>query len=273
MDRPTFVLHISLMQWDQFPASLTKLERPSLYQCEANWSWTHRRFQDFDLWIVLDGEGHLTINAEPIAPLQRGHGVLFRPGDSVRAEHNPDTPLHVFAVHFQPTPHMARALRAAVPRFLRFHDLNHLRSEITDLLTLGNQADDNGGLERVYLTKLLATAGRDTCSAPPDPVDLKLRQIAQEIASRPGDTWTAPALARSAGLSISHFNRRFRRTTGASLARYVISRRIDRARRLLRETPLSLGEVADALGYADIYYLQRQFRAETGSTPGQYRAG
>lgn len=78
-------------------------------------------------------------------------------------------------------------------------------------------------------------------------------------------------MAKKAGLSMPQFNRRFRDLTGTSPARYLIQRRVDRARLLLRETPMGLQEIAGALGYRDIYYFHRQFRAETGRTPSAFR--
>ena len=274
MDRCVILLHISLMHWDQLPSSLSRVGRSALHQCEKSWSWKDPAIKDFNLWIVLGGEGWIFVGGGERSAVARGDGLLFRPGDSVSGGHNPAKPLRVFSLHFQIEPRMKTALCRVVPQRLRFHDPVRIDGEVAAMLTLPEKEKPwSRGLARIHLTTLLALAAHNAVTVAPDPVDLKLRQLAQDMAARPGQNWTAGPSARKAGLSLSHFNRRFRRVAGESLARHVIVRRMDRARKLLRETPLSLSEIAEALGYADIFYFQRQFRAETGTTPGRYRRG
>ena len=79
------------------------------------------------------------------------------------------------------------------------------------------------------------------------------------------------ALARRAGMSLSTLRRRFRAATGIPLHRHVLQGRIAGARRLLGETDLPMKVVAEKLGYTDVYFFARQFRKETGTTPGAFR--
>ena len=51
----------------------------------------------------------------------------------------------------------------------------------------------------------------------------------------------------------------------------MIRARIERARRLLEESSLSLEQVASSLGYTDVYFFHRQFKAVAGVTPGRWR--
>lgn len=85
--------------------------------------------------------------------------------------------------------------------------------------------------------------------------------------------WTVEDMARAASLSPSRFNVLFKAHFAQSPLRYLIRARIDRAKNLLRETRMSLAEIADALGYSDIYFFNRQFKKETGIPPGRYRGG
>jgi transcriptional regulator GlxA family with amidase domain len=54
-------------------------------------------------------------------------------------------------------------------------------------------------------------------------------------------------------------------------ARFLVRARIDRARRLLTETNLSVTRVAEMLGYPDIAYFSRQYRRHTGQPPSGAR--
>ncbi len=78
-------------------------------------------------------------------------------------------------------------------------------------------------------------------------------------------------LAGECGLSPSHFARAFRRSFGLPPHRWLVERRIDRAKTLLAETSLPLAEVAPACGFADQSHFTRVFSARVGITPGAWR--
>jgi len=78
-------------------------------------------------------------------------------------------------------------------------------------------------------------------------------------------------LAREAGLSTSHFLRSFRQSTGKTPHQFVLQRRVERARALMRDHRVSLTEVALASGFADQHHLARVFRRIANMTPTDYR--
>ena len=75
------------------------------------------------------------------------------------------------------------------------------------------------------------------------------------------------ALAAMAGLSTHHFARAFHQSVGMPPHGYILSRRLDRAERMLRETQLPLSEIAVATGFSDQSHLARHFRRRTGMSP------
>jgi LacI family transcriptional regulator len=64
---------------------------------------------------------------------------------------------------------------------------------------------------------------------------------------------------------------RFKQVTGRTLLGELRRVRLERARRLLLETDLSLSRVASAAGYSSESYLTQVFRQELGQTPARYR--
>ncbi len=84
------------------------------------------------------------------------------------------------------------------------------------------------------------------------------------------DEPTLEALSRELGTHPSHLVRVFRREYGLPPHRYVVGRRLDRARRLLLDG-LPIAEVAVASGFHDQSHLTRHFRALLGTTPGAFR--
>jgi len=78
-------------------------------------------------------------------------------------------------------------------------------------------------------------------------------------------------LAEKCGLSTRHFARAFRQSTGVPPHRWLLSRRVDRAKDLLRDPALSLAEVALACGFADQSHFTRMFTTLVGLSPGLWR--
>ena len=87
-----------------------------------------------------------------------------------------------------------------------------------------------------------------------------------------GDRLTLTDLAGLACLSPYHFSRSFKLALGIGTQRYVIQRRLERAKTLMRRTDRPLAWVAQEVGFADQSHLTSVFRRETGMTPGQFRA-
>lgn len=78
-------------------------------------------------------------------------------------------------------------------------------------------------------------------------------------------------MASLAGMSSTHFNRRFRELLRMTPMRYLHSVRIQAARTLLTTTSLSLAEIAVDVGFSDQSHFTRRFRETTGMTPAKYR--
>jgi AraC family transcriptional regulator len=78
-------------------------------------------------------------------------------------------------------------------------------------------------------------------------------------------------LAATVGLSVTHFARQFKASTGMAPHRLVISMRVDRAKALLTETTQSIAEVALDCGFAHQEHLTRVFAMHLGVTPAAFR--
>lgn len=125
----------------------------------------------------------------------------------------------------------------------------------------------------VHLARNYGGTGEETHSASPSLPGYKLRQIADWMSEHLAEDFNLERLASQAGLSKFHFHRLFRAATGVSPSRYHINLRMNEARRLLRETKLSVVDVALDVGYANPSHFARLFRRETGLSPSDYRRG
>ncbi|MBL8542865.1 MAG: helix-turn-helix transcriptional regulator [Hyphomonadaceae bacterium] len=78
-------------------------------------------------------------------------------------------------------------------------------------------------------------------------------------------------IAAAAGLSPFHFTRGFKRATGTTPYRYVLERRVRYAKELMRDSDLSLGEIAITAGFKNASHFSRVFAELTGAPPRVYR--
>jgi transcriptional regulator GlxA family with amidase domain len=78
-------------------------------------------------------------------------------------------------------------------------------------------------------------------------------------------------IARRAGLSPSRFSAVFRDRFGRPPHQFLLHLRIQRAQDLLKHTALTLQQVSDRCGFADVHHFARTFKKTTGQTPGSYR--
>ncbi|HEX6235704.1 MAG TPA: helix-turn-helix transcriptional regulator [Acidimicrobiales bacterium] len=83
---------------------------------------------------------------------------------------------------------------------------------------------------------------------------------------------TAVDLARAAGLSPAHFSREFRRAFGESPHQYLLTRRLERAAALLRNTDRNVTEICFAVGLSSLGSFTTSFRRIYGVPPLAYRA-
>ncbi|HSI85085.1 MAG: helix-turn-helix transcriptional regulator [Candidatus Methylacidiphilales bacterium] len=98
-----------------------------------------------------------------------------------------------------------------------------------------------------------------------------LAALAEFAAVRRYHAGSYPVLAKQLGLSLSSLRRHVHEATGAPLHHYTRHLRLAEARRLLRTTDDTLDTIAEALGFADAYYFNREFTRLAGISPGAYR--
>ena len=81
-----------------------------------------------------------------------------------------------------------------------------------------------------------------------------------------------PALARTALMSTAHFSRRFREAYSETPYSYLMTRRIERAKALLRRGDMTVTEVCFAVGCTSLGSFSSRFTELVGETPSAYRA-
>jgi AraC family transcriptional regulator len=99
----------------------------------------------------------------------------------------------------------------------------------------------------------------------------RLRRIFEYIEANLDVNVRLNVLAEAAGVSAFHFSRLFKHSTGCSPHQYLLRRRLERAKTLLRQPGISLAEIAAATGFADQSHFTKVFRQFVGVAPSEYR--
>jgi AraC family transcriptional regulator len=78
-------------------------------------------------------------------------------------------------------------------------------------------------------------------------------------------------LAKQSSMSVYHFARRFKASVGVSPHRYIVNRRVHRAKELMQRGRCCLADLSLACGFSSQAHFTTAFRREFGVTPGRYR--
>jgi AraC-like DNA-binding protein len=106
-------------------------------------------------------------------------------------------------------------------------------------------------------------------TVPPERHLLRAKDI---VDARFREQLDVPALARAAYLSPAHFSREFRRAFGETPHRYLLTRRLERAAALLRNTDRSVADICFTVGLRSVGSFTTSFRRAYGMSPTAYRA-
>jgi len=126
---------------------------------------------------------------------------------------------------------------------------------------------DDGGIRLIPPRRIQPRGSTDVLATKEPRVRAAIRFLDRKL----GSGITVEHLLQHVKLSRKGFELILKRETGMSPGRLVRWRRINRVRSLLRETDLSMSEVAEASGYSDQTVMGQTFKREVGMTPSQYR--
>jgi AraC family transcriptional regulator len=99
----------------------------------------------------------------------------------------------------------------------------------------------------------------------------RLNRVREYIEHNLANNISLTALAEVAGLSLYHFAKAFKQSTGATPHQYLLTRKIDRAKELLNDPKRSVLEASARTGFVDQSHFTKTFRRLVGVTPTEFR--
>ncbi|MGP0587022.1 response regulator transcription factor [Paenibacillus timonensis] len=151
--------------------------------------------------------------------------------------------------------------------FYRIETLVRTHLKIAAEVHLAEATGDVLGLPVVY-RKAKSAVMRETVVSP------LVRRAKQYMLEHFGDSgFTLEAMAQSLQTSPAYLSRMIKQELGTTFNSYLTQLRIRRATRLLNATNLTIGEIAEQVGYETQHYFSTAFKRTTGLSPLQYRKG
>jgi AraC-like DNA-binding protein len=265
----------------------------SSHQHTRGTTWHER----LELFVPLDDETRFRMGDQEVT-LQQGellvvdnlklHHVVDFPGFDTRAvviSFRPDfvyslgSPSHDYAFLL---PFYPRGGRRPLVLPLREHP--EAAAALQRLVTWYTGEDD-GPLYRAgcraFLLELLLQLARRAGQGEPQPWELlrqqqrslRLKPLFDHVSAHAGEKLAVSRAAALVGMSRPQFMKTFKKVAGMTLVAYLTHVRLAHATRLLRETSLTIAEIASIAGFADQSYFDKRFKRAFGQTPKEFRTG
>lgn len=233
--------------------------------CNDDWAVETQGENFHRIYYVLGGLCNCTMDNKTIQ-LEANHLYIFPQHTPYAMTHSTAEPLHVVWQH------------------LRLGDC-HLKHRLWDIPIGENQAiyhilkamealspamvftQEYGTIAKLTQVLLGLLQAEQPIFAP---LDSRIAEAIQLVASRPEGYYTVQQLAGLAKLERSHFTRLFQRELGLTPQDYLLVRRLEWSAQLLLQGE-SVSQVASAIGYSDEKAFFRAFSRHFGTTPGKYR--
>ncbi len=172
--------------------------------------------------------------------------------------------------------HKLREIFTAQPDAIVFHlnpvefsDAFRIIRKMFDLYCSGHP--DPGSMRSLFAILLCLFSQASSLQMKQDSVPGRLETVLKYIGARYRENIPISGLAAMASFSVSQFDRVFRKEYGCTPTEYIRELRMEEAARLLRETTLSISEIAFSLGFLDSNYFSHFFTRRNGKSPRCFR--
>lgn len=232
--------------------------------------------KDYHILYITEGKCFVTEKGR-VREAKEGTVVFFLPGEPQEYVYRGDIKSTAFFLHFSGTccEEIFGEIKTGDERIFDI-------GKITELITLfGGLVEEyeyklhyNKECCRGYLLSLIALIMRNIKLSDKELKNASVASI-YEVCRYMKATFKQnlpiSEYAQMCSLSESRFSHLFTEVVGVSPIKYILSIKIQKARVLLEETDLSIGEIGEHIGIQDRYYFSRFYKQNVGMTPTEYR--
>jgi len=225
---------------------------------------------DYQLIYIYKGSGHFYINNE-WTTLTAGNIVLFRPSVpqfySYYAEEKPE----IYWIHFTGNNCESVLSKYSIENGNIGENtaIKNLFQDIITELQLKKLHYEDIVVDLFYI--LLSKIHRSFHAAlHPAENDFSIDRLIIELNIKYMNNWTISSMADFCKLSESYFSHTFKSRMNVSPMQYLNALRIEKAKEFLTTNAMSVGTIAQLVGYGDPLYFSRVFKKNTGIAPHQF---
>lgn len=246
---------------------------------------------DFTFWFFFEGRGELIDHRTGRShPLHAGVCLCMRPGMDLEVRQSDPHALGdaYFHLDFQLGKRRLQPKQwPKLPFYSEITDISFFDQTTRRILALLHQMDfskqmstgsKEGGellaaelLFKGLMVDLQQGYRRQGRSGTPLHHERVISEALSVLFAEPQRFSTVGKLASFCGYSEGHFRVLCQQITGESPGKLLIKARIEQAKKYLRHSELTIGMIAETLGYENIYYFSEQFHTITGMTAKEYR--
>ncbi|MDG2346141.1 MAG: AraC family transcriptional regulator [Opitutae bacterium] len=240
--------------------------------------WDHGRTLDsFTLVYITHGSGTFESQSGGKKTINAGDLFILYPGEWHRFKPNNNKGWHEHWVEFDGEQARRIMRHPALSPEQPVHSIGADESILRLFLEISEATQTQPpGFEQIIATQASQIVARllarlQYSSTEDHDMETRIRRACLHILQHSEQTINTPQLSRDLGISHSAFRNQFKQVTGLPPGQYQIQIRLNKARRLLRNSTLSIQEIAEQLGFDSIYYFSRLFKKKTGCSPLAYR--
>lgn len=240
----------------------------------VNWRTNNRMPNENRLYFIREGEGWIHIRGKDYSP-RRGQLYLLPAG--MRLSYAPvvENPLGKYWCHFSATVGDVNLFQMLeLPHWIEVQDEQKLEQQFEELIELNSSSQVTAPLriksilldiiseyieqsgDQLHLTAMSSTS--------------KINSVLSYIERHLAEPMTVEELAKLVHFHPNYFLHYFKTMMGLSPIVYINKKRLDKARRLLSTTDLSVSAIADEIGL-ELYYFSRIFKKSVNLSPTEYR--
>lgn len=252
--------------------SLPVFVRTGFYNYPAGWSDDYREYPRSVGSIAYVKSGNADYFAEGGSfKLNKGDILFISPGSTYISYWHSD--VEMCALHYSlDMAHMSRGFFDG--RRFPIQRVDATESQLDDIIFMHCHADEPDKimfvLERYY--RVLGDVFARLVSVKCPLIDDRIRRAVEYIEAHCTEPLTIEILAEISHMSVSHFFSCFKKSMGVTPIVYKRCMLINRAQRLILESPdLSISEISDLLGFDSETYFRRVFKSITGKSPRSFK--
>lgn len=241
--------------------------------CVDGYHLTRERYDSFLITHIIDGTFNVYINGEKIAA-QAGSTVILNCYEP--HEYDTDTNFESIWLHFDGpgslelyeyiTSNAGNVVNCSNPKAVK-KSLKNLYLNMDGKRTLSESSMS----AEIYSILCELMNGTQIKTKKNSSNEKSVAQAQKYISENLGDHLTVASIAKQVHMSVSHFSRIFKQQTGYSPYDYVLVTRLNVAKNCLRETNMSISEIAFKTGFNSESNFIFFFTSNTGISPGKFR--